>query len=214
MTEPPCLPLKPSLACCALLLQRPGVCPIPRLSPSSSSIHSSSSQVHKLQAGDWISSCRFFIIVWPQSCVSSMAGRCLQAEASPLCSSVCIWLCSALLLPTIFSADHLYIPALCWFSFSSQRPSCSSLLCYSQSSVSSCSALRQAPLLALFHSCLCFSLSTLGADLLWSQHFGEVLLFNRSLQTSNCLFHLHFISLQPYLKIPCLNLFQFFPAHF
>lgn len=138
----------------------------------------------------------------------------MLSASRTLFSSVYIWLCSALLLPTIFSTDHLYTPALCWFSFSSRRPSCSSPLCYSQSSVSSCSALRQAPLSVLFHSCWRFSLSTLGADLLSSQCSGEVLLFSRSLQTLNCLFHLHFISLQPYLKIPSLNSFQFFPARF
>lgn len=74
---------------------------------------------------------------------------------------------------------------------------------------------RVKPLCQLFfHSRRCFSLSLLGSDLSWSHHSRKVLLFSRSLQTSLCLSHSHFISLRPYVKIPRLNSSQFIPVCF
>ena len=73
---------------------------------------------------------------------------------------------------------------------------------------------RIKPLCQLFfRSRRCFSLSLLGSELSWSHHSQKVPLFSRSLQTSDCLSHSHFISLWLYVKIPCLNSSQFFPAH-
>lgn len=65
---------------------------------------------------------------------------------------------------------------------------------------------RIKPLCQLFlRSRRCFSLSHLGSDLSWSHCSRKVLLFSRSLQTSDCLSHSRFISLRPYVKIPHLN---------